>query len=239
MASEPMDVDTDTKETDDMKVDEQLYSRQLYVIDHESFKKMQQSSVLIAGMNGLGAEIAKNTILAGVKSVTILDHSIVEIRDLGSNFYVTPNAVGKQTRAQCSIAQLKSLNPHVKTEAITDQSQSLQSLIESKQYDVIVLVAYPLSECTKYNQMAHDLGLRFIACDTAGVFGQVFVDLGAEFECTDLSGEPPMQGMVVNVSRVESYVIAIMSVHKSIAVYVCCPFWCPFQCPFFGVDVPT
>jgi ubiquitin-like 1-activating enzyme E1 A len=33
--------------------------------------------VLIVGMKGLGAEIAKNLILAGVKGLTMLDHEQV------------------------------------------------------------------------------------------------------------------------------------------------------------------
>ena len=36
-------------------------------------RRMQNSNVLIMGMKGLGLEIAKNVILAGVKSVTIWD----------------------------------------------------------------------------------------------------------------------------------------------------------------------
>lgn len=36
-------------------VDENLYSRQLYVMGHEAQRKMAGASVLIAGLNGLGA----------------------------------------------------------------------------------------------------------------------------------------------------------------------------------------
>jgi len=204
-----MDVDADSKDNDDVKVDEQLYSRQLYVIDHESFKKMRKSSVLIAGLNGLGAEIAKNVILAGVHSVALVDHSLVRVADLGSNFYCRPDAVGKLSRAQCSVAQLRSLNPSVETTAIVDQSRSLDSLIASKDYDIVVMVGYPLSDCVRCNKIAHDLGLRFICCDAAGVFGQVFVDFGPQFECTDLTGEPPANGMVVNISKAANGVVHV------------------------------
>lgn len=201
-ATNKMEVDYETKGGDENKVDEGLYSRQLYVIDHESMQKMQQSTVLIAGMNGLGAEIAKNTILAGVKSVTILDNTIVKINDLSSNFYLTQESVGKQTRAQCSINQLKSLNPYVKVNYIEDKTVELENLIKSKNYDVIVLISYPLKTVINCNKIAHDLNLRFISCDSCGVFGQVFVDFGKSFECTDLTGEPPKQGMVVNITKV-------------------------------------
>ena len=61
-----MKIDSESKQTTNQYskeevVDETLYSRQLYVIDHESMKKMQRSTVLIAGMNDLGVEIAKKT----------------------------------------------------------------------------------------------------------------------------------------------------------------------------------
>jgi len=194
-----MDVDSDTKQSD--SVDEALYNRQLYVIDHESMKKMQQSTVLLAGMNGLGAEIAKNTILAGVKSVTVYDQQTVQINDLASNFYLKPESVGKQTRSAACIEDLKSLNPYVDVSVVDDSGISLQQLIESKKYDVVVLVNYTLDEVVRYNTIAHALNLRFISCDALGVFGQIFVDFGTEFECTDLTGEPAVQGMIVNISK--------------------------------------
>jgi len=46
--------------------------------------KMQKSSILICGMGGLGAEIAKNVILAGVKSVTLFDQKNVTYEDLST-----------------------------------------------------------------------------------------------------------------------------------------------------------
>ena len=38
-------------------VDENLYSRQLYVMGHEAQRKMAGASVLIIGLNGLGVSI--------------------------------------------------------------------------------------------------------------------------------------------------------------------------------------
>lgn len=45
---------------------------------------MGTASVLIAGMGGLGVEIAKNVILSGVKSVTVQDEGDTEWTDLSS-----------------------------------------------------------------------------------------------------------------------------------------------------------
>lgn len=45
---------------------------------------MGTASVLVAGMGGLGVEIAKNVILSGVKSVTVQDQRNTMWTDLSS-----------------------------------------------------------------------------------------------------------------------------------------------------------
>lgn len=54
-----VDMETETKSKGDKKVDEGLYSRQLYVFGHEAQLKMQSTGVLIVGLKGLGAEIGE------------------------------------------------------------------------------------------------------------------------------------------------------------------------------------
>lgn len=77
------------------EIDESLYSRQLYVLGHEAMKRMGASNVLIVGLKGLGVEIAKNIALAGVKSLTLYDPAPAAISDLSSQFFLTPEDVGK------------------------------------------------------------------------------------------------------------------------------------------------
>jgi ubiquitin-activating enzyme E1 len=71
--------------TDETKtIDEKLYSRQLYVLGHEAMARMRNATVLIIGVRGLGMEIAKNVILAGVKAVGLADNNPVALGDLSS-----------------------------------------------------------------------------------------------------------------------------------------------------------
>lgn len=55
-----------------------------YVLGHEAMRRMASSNVLIAGMKGLGVEVAKNIVLGGVKSVTIQDTEKAAWGDLTS-----------------------------------------------------------------------------------------------------------------------------------------------------------
>ena len=59
-----------------------------YVLGHEAMKKMGVSNILICGLKGLGVEIAKNIILAGVKSVTLYDPEPCHLEDLSSQVLI-------------------------------------------------------------------------------------------------------------------------------------------------------
>ncbi|KAH6926812.1 hypothetical protein HPB50_022397 [Hyalomma asiaticum] len=51
-----------------------IYDRQIRLWGLESQKRLRAVRVLVAGLNGLGAEVAKNLVLAGIKSITLLDN---------------------------------------------------------------------------------------------------------------------------------------------------------------------
>lgn len=106
-----MQVDESTVGNND--IDESLYSRQLYVLGHEAMKRMGASHVLIAGLKGLGVEIAKNIALAGVKSLTLYDPAPVAIADLSSQFFLRPDDVGKRRDLATAprVAELNAYTP--------------------------------------------------------------------------------------------------------------------------------
>ncbi|OXA42952.1 Ubiquitin-like modifier-activating enzyme 1 [Folsomia candida] len=70
-------------------IDENLYSRQLYVLGKEAMARMAASNNLISGLGGLGVEVAKNVILSEVKSVTLQDATTTTWDDLRKEKYST------------------------------------------------------------------------------------------------------------------------------------------------------
>lgn len=88
------------------KLDTNLYSRQIGTFGVETMGKLIKMKVLLIGMRGFGVETAKNIILAGPKEVTIYDPTIVTISDLGANFFLTTEHVGKKRRDEASVQAL-------------------------------------------------------------------------------------------------------------------------------------
>ncbi|TPX54813.1 hypothetical protein PhCBS80983_g05729 [Powellomyces hirtus] len=186
-------------------IDESLYSRQLYVLGHEAMKKMSNSNVLIIGLKGLGVEIAKNVILAGVKSVTLHDDNPVQLTDLASQFFLYKEDIGKP-RAKTTAPRVAELNSYVPVSVLEGE------LTEEKlsHYQVVVCTETSLEKQLFINEITHKRGAAFVAADTRGLFGYSFNDFGKEFVVVDQTGEEPVTGIVASVTRDAEGVVACL-----------------------------
>lgn len=177
------------------EIDEGLYSRQLYVLGREAMLKMQLSNILIIGLKGLGVEIAKNVALAGVKSLTLYDPEPVTIQDLSTQFFLHESDVGKK-RDVASQAKLAELNSYVPISVL----ESIDNEEQLSQFQVIVATeTVTLEDKVRINNYCHEHGIKFIATETRGLFGMVFVDFGKEFTILDATGEEPRSGIVSDI----------------------------------------
>ncbi|XP_054834098.1 ubiquitin-like modifier-activating enzyme 7 isoform X2 [Eublepharis macularius] len=178
------------------KIDEGLYSRQLYVLGYEAMQKMATAAVLVSGMKGLGVEIAKNIILAGVKSVTVHDQHDAQWSDLSSQFYLTEKDVG-QNRAVVSQHHLAELNSYVPVLAYTEGlSESFLS-----DFQVVVLTNSPLEEQLQISDFCHANNICFVLADTKGLAGQLFCDFGEHFVVYDASEDEPVSAVIQHITQ--------------------------------------
>merc|ERR1712018_1117311 len=153
----------------------QLYDRQIRLWGLESQKRLRSSSILVAGMRGLGNEVAKNLVLAGVKSMTILDHETLTKEDNVSSFLAPTEEVGKN-RAEASLERLKQRNPMVEISADKDNLDAKEKDFFSA-FDVVIITNYPKDVTLKVNNFCRDLKKKFFAGDIFGYFGYSFMDL--------------------------------------------------------------
>lgn len=185
-----------------MEIDENLHSRQLAVYGREVMKRMAASSVLICGGGGLGVEIAKNVILAGVKAVTVHDTKPVRLEDLSAQFYLTAEDVGRNRADSCK-DKLQELNTAVVVTAST--AELTNDFL--REFQVVVLTDSGLEEAKRVDAFCHANGVAFIYAQTRGVFASVFTDFGPNFTVLDVDGEDPATGIVAAVTQATSALV--------------------------------
>ncbi|XP_030537490.1 ubiquitin-activating enzyme E1 1 [Rhodamnia argentea] len=179
-------------------IDEDLHSRQLAVYGRETMRRLFASNVLVSGMQGLGAEIAKNLVLAGVKSVTLHDVGTVELWDMSSNFIFSENDVGKN-RALASVQKLQELNNAVAINTITTELTKEQL----SDFQAVVFTDISLENAIDFNDYCHrhEPPISFIKAEVRGLFGSVFCDFGPAFTVFDVDGEEPHTGIIASISN--------------------------------------
>ncbi|KAG1815327.1 hypothetical protein EV424DRAFT_1412697 [Suillus variegatus] len=187
-------------DVDEAAIDEGLYSRQLYVLGHEAMKKMAASNVLIVGLQGLGAEIAKNVCLAGVKSVTLYDPEPVTMQDLSSQYFLRETDIGKP-RAASTLPRLAELNAYVPVRNLGGNAGQEISVDLIRPFQAVVLCGASYEKQVEINDWTHQNGVHFISAETRGLFGSVFNDFGPKFTCVDPTGEQALTGMIVSVEK--------------------------------------
>ncbi|XP_044321962.1 ubiquitin-activating enzyme E1 3-like isoform X1 [Triticum aestivum] len=180
------------------EIDEDLHSRQLAVYGRETMRRLFASDVLVSGLNGLGAEIAKNLALAGVKSVTIHDVKNVEMWDLSGNFFLSEDDIGKNRAAAC-VAKLQELNNAVLISALTEE---LTTEHLSK-FQAVVFTDIGLDKAYEFDDYCHNHQppISFIKSEVCGLFGSIFCDFGPKFTVLDVDGEDPHTGIIASISN--------------------------------------
>ncbi|XP_028908082.1 ubiquitin-like modifier-activating enzyme 7 isoform X1 [Ornithorhynchus anatinus] len=177
-------------------IDEELYSRQLYVLGTAAMLRLQDTTVLVSGMRGLGAEIAKNLALAGVGSLTVHDPNPVRWTDLSSQFFLSEKDLGKN-RAEVSqphLAQLNSFVPiRIHTEPLTEAFL--------RGFQVVVLTDSTLEEQLWVGSFCHKHGVRFLVADARGLVGQLFCDFGEDFTIQDPTEAEPVSAPIQHISQ--------------------------------------
>ncbi|XP_007941067.1 SUMO-activating enzyme subunit 1 [Orycteropus afer afer] len=152
------------------------YDRQIRLWGLEAQKRLRASRVLLVGMKGLGAEIAKNLILAGVKGLTMLDHEQVSPEDPGAQFLIRTGSVGRN-RAEASLERAQNLNPMVDVKADTENVDEKPEAFFT-QFDAVCLTCCSRDVIVKVDQICYKNSIKFFTGDVFGYHGYTFANLG-------------------------------------------------------------
>lgn len=146
-----------------------------WVKNNKNVFRLRNSKILLAGLSGLGGEVAKNIILAGLKSVTFLDHRLVNELDFCSQFFIPREDVGK-LRAEASLVRAQALNPMVQLAADTGMLKDKDEEF-FKKFDVVVITEASVEEQIRIDNICRANSIKFFAADLWGMFGYSFADL--------------------------------------------------------------
>lgn len=152
-----------------------LYDRQIRLWGVKAQELIRNANILLIGIKALGNEIAKNLVLAGIGSLTVLDHESVTEEDLGCQFLIADEDVGKN-RAEAAAVELRKMNPRVNVMTDTD---GIMNKVPGYfgAFQTVICTGQTFDLASTINMSCRMFGTKFYAADVHGYYGYVFSDL--------------------------------------------------------------
>jgi ubiquitin-like 1-activating enzyme E1 A len=139
-------------------------------------EKIRNANILLITMKALANEIAKNLVLAGIGSLTILDSEPVTASDLGAQFLLSEEDTPLGTnRAAAAAPALQRLNPRVRIHIDTVDVR-LKPPSFFAPYDIIIATDLDSPTLNIINTATRLHNRPFYAANSYGLAGFLFAD---------------------------------------------------------------
>jgi len=170
---------------------EKKYDRQLRLWAANGQQALEDAHILLinSGSGTVGVETLKNLVLPGIGKFTIFDKTMVSEADLGVNFFLDEESLGR-SRAESCVKLLMELNPDVKGDWLPKvQDDTIQKVLE----EAFTLIIYtsPIDPETQdlvqqYGQKNH---VPLVSLHSAGFYSFFRTELSANFPIVDTHPE--------------------------------------------------
>ena len=151
------------------------YDRQLRLWGSEGQYLLNTSRVCCLGSTGLSSEILKNLVLPGIGFFTIVDDALVSEKDLGDNFFVTPEDLSKP-RAEAVKSWLLELNPDVQGESIfRSMSETLADPAFFRQFTLVIASQVSFAQAREIGRICEENNIKLIVARSTGLLGYLRV----------------------------------------------------------------
>ncbi|KAK3940368.1 hypothetical protein QBC46DRAFT_385604 [Diplogelasinospora grovesii] len=152
-----------------------LYDRQIRLWGMKAQEKIRSAHILLVSMKALANEIAKNLVLAGIGSLTIVDHELVSPSDLGAQFFLSSEHVG-MNRAVAASSAISRLNPRVRV-VVDPTPISLKPPSFFSPFDIVIATDLDAQTLNLVNTATRLHNRSFYAASAHGLYGFIFADL--------------------------------------------------------------
>ncbi|KAK0094715.1 hypothetical protein PV326_010216 [Microctonus aethiopoides] len=180
------------------------YDRQLRLWGDHGQASLEAAHICVINATGLGTEILKSLVLPGIGAFTIVDGKKITQEDIGANFFLDADSVGK-SRAQVATQMLLELNSDVRGDYIDEGPE--QILYNSPEFfnnfSVVVATALTEKSLILLSRKLWPLNIPLIACQSIGFIGYMriqiqehtIIESHSDYEVSDLRLDKPFENL--------------------------------------------
>ncbi|MEO3947382.1 HesA/MoeB/ThiF family protein [Gorillibacterium sp. CAU 1737] len=171
------------------------YFRQMDLVGMEGQAKLRQSTVLVAGVGGLGGTAALYLAAAGVGKLILVHEGVTTLPDLNRQVLMSTEGIGR-VRVEQAEESLSRLNPEVEIQVLDSriEGERVQALV--RQADLVIDARYDFPERYALNRMCLQEGKPMVEAAMCGYEISLTTILPGETPCLDCLYPVSPQGWV-------------------------------------------
>ena len=115
-----------------------MFSRSIGLLGPDNFKKLQDKTIAVIGLGGVGGTALEALARSGVEHFIIIDFDKVDASNLNRQILYTANDVGK-SKVRCAAERILSINKHANIVEISQKiAQNPGEILENYKIDYII-----------------------------------------------------------------------------------------------------
>ena len=142
----------------------------------EAQNAIRNANILLVNVKALGNEIAKNLVLAGISSLAISDPSPVTGEDLGAQFFIREDDIGKP-RDQAALPRIQKMNNRVKVSILPTDPLTENDPSYLEPFSIVIATDLPIASLNHLNTACRFSQKPFYCGGSHGLYGYMFADL--------------------------------------------------------------
>jgi molybdopterin/thiamine biosynthesis adenylyltransferase len=160
------------------------YDRQIIIpgFGEEGQEKLNRARVFIAGAGGLGSPVSIYLAAAGIGTIRIIDHDVVELSNLNRQVLHWDENIG-MAKTESALTKLKKLNPGIKIEAIAETITQNNISQLAADFDLIVDAMDNLPTRYLLNKTAIEKNIPFFHGAVHGFEGRALTVIPGKTAC--------------------------------------------------------
>lgn len=160
------------------------YSRQIMLeeIGYQGQLKLQNATVCVVGVGGLGNPITTRLVAMGIGKLRIVDRDVVELSNLHRQTMFDEYDVG-QIKVEVAARKLQKLNSNVKVEALAVSVNDYTALDVVEGCDVVIDALDSVNARYALNKACVEKNIPFVTGAAVATSGQVFTVLPKKSAC--------------------------------------------------------
>ena len=144
------------------------FSRTISLIGEEKFEKLQNATVAVYGIGGVGSYVVEGLARGGIGHIILIDNDKISITNINRQIHATFDTLGKD-KTEIMKQRILSINPEIKVETYNanEIKDGEESLID-KDIDYVVDAVDTITTKIKLIEKAKKENVKIISCMGTG-----------------------------------------------------------------------